>query len=529
MTTDPVKVIDLKSVSRPKILVAEDEKDIASLIEDWLSEIYDVTVAFDGKTAVQKAVWHQPQVILLDVVLPDMSGYDVVRQFQGASQTRGIPVIVMTAKNFDDSTIKLIKLESNVFGFLNKPFKPSDLIKMLEVVLKGGRSLGLGGAPLPTPVPQSPERKSEKSSGGGAMGGAGSPGQEPPIEPIPETPIPGEPIPAPVREAIDPVPEEKKERVRDQQPTRSHRKSLPLEEKGNNPVSVVRAGLFKWVGLLCLAIFFLILALLGVGEWTCRRSEQELGVRFFTPPLFPASRFNSFMPYQWNDPGNTSPTVWNDGDVVYPINQWGLRGPDVTLVAPNGVRRILLLGGTSTFGPGVVESATLARRLESFLNEDRPGGYQVINGGLWALSPAEQWAFVKGQGLNFKPDTILWLCENRPPGVPSTEGLRWLANRRWLVKPPFSTSRFLQMLVQIKIRGEGDPVLKVGDPLLLAADKLAKDQKIFFRYWIVPRENLSTKGRRVGSELSWILGDGPPVLNTTVVERLARAVEKKSE
>ncbi|MBK8574117.1 MAG: hypothetical protein IPN90_00015 [Elusimicrobia bacterium] len=48
------KVIDLKTSSRAKVLVAEDEQDIASLIEDWLTEIYDVTVALNGKTVVQK-------------------------------------------------------------------------------------------------------------------------------------------------------------------------------------------------------------------------------------------------------------------------------------------------------------------------------------------------------------------------------------------------------------------------------------------------------------------------------------------
>jgi DNA-binding response OmpR family regulator len=61
---------------------------------------------------------------------------------RGLPRRKGIPVIVMTAKNFDDSTIKMIKAEGNVFGFLNKPFKPSDLIKMLEVVIKGGKALG---------------------------------------------------------------------------------------------------------------------------------------------------------------------------------------------------------------------------------------------------------------------------------------------------------------------------------------------------------------------------------------------------
>jgi hypothetical protein len=63
----------------------------------------------------------------------------------------------------------------------------------------------------------------------------------------------------------------------------------------------------------------------------------------------------------------------------------------------------------------------------------RSGPYQVINAGLWALTPQEQWDYVKGQGFNFKPEAILWLCENRREGEPSSEGLRWLGSHRWWV------------------------------------------------------------------------------------------------
>jgi len=111
------EVIDVNVQAKPKVLVADDEQDIASLIEDWLSETYDVTIALNGKTAVQKAIWHQPNVILLDIVMPDMGGYEVVRLLQSTPQTQDIPLIVMTAKNYDDSTVKMIKAEKKRLRF----------------------------------------------------------------------------------------------------------------------------------------------------------------------------------------------------------------------------------------------------------------------------------------------------------------------------------------------------------------------------------------------------------------------------
>lgn len=521
--TDPVKVIDLKTSARAKILVAEDENDIASLIEDWLSEVYDVTVALDGKTAVQKAVWHQPQVILLDVVLPDMSGYDVVRLLQGAAQTRGIPVIVMTAKNFDDSTIKMIKLENNVFGFLNKPFKPSDLIKMLEVVLKGGRSFLPEVGAAPAPVLPSPGKAQEPLPNAGAdvVKDVSGPVEDsfPPSRATEELVLSSEPIGLVAESRADSG--ESPDRVS----PKVRKKDGPARETGEGTPSPEPPGNLKRIFLGCLVIFFILGLVLGVGEWTCRQVERDLGRRYFTPPLFPATSYNAFMPYQWNNPENTKPTVWNDGEVVFSFNQWGLRGADFPLVASSGVRRILLVGGTSTFGPGVPESETLARRLETLLNVGRPGTFQVINGGLWALSPKEQWAFVKGQGFNFKPEMILWLCEGRLPGAPSTEGVRWLAGRRWLTNPPFGSSRFLQMLVQNKIQGKGDPVPKRGDPLFLEAEKMAKEQKVAFHYWILQQGNLGIfEWKGVGPTV----GDVPLGSNGSILDRLIRAVDKKT-
>lgn len=500
---DVPKVIDLKTEARAKILVAEDEQDIASLIEDWLSDTYDVTVALNGKTAVQKAVWHQPQAILLDVVMSDMGGYDVVRLLQGAPQTKDIPVIVMTAKNFDDSTIKLIKAEGNVFGFLNKPFKPSDLIKMLEMVLKGGRAHPSGGGPSPANVPPPPAallgRAPDLHPSGFDVVKTGHILGSEPIEggSVPE--IKAVESPPPPVESVASAPEMPRSKPRKE-------KTKEVEAAASSAPRKLFALLVK----LILGVVFLAGLFLGVAEWTCRRAETALGVSFFAPPLYPSSRFNSFLPYQWRDSNVTNLSYWDDGRVVYQFNQWGLRGPDFPLVTPSGVCRILLLGGTSTFGIGVPEKETISVRLEALLNEKRPGRFQVINGGLWALSAEEQWAFVKGQGFNFKPEAILWLCESRAPGDPGTLGLRWLADHRWLVSAPFTDIRFIQMLVQSKVRGGGDPAPKDGDPLFREAEKMAKEQKVALTYWVLPQGAAALAA-----------------FNEDLLEQLSSAVEKK--
>jgi CheY-like chemotaxis protein len=502
---EPAKVIDLKTIPRAKVLVAEDDHDIASLIEDWLSEIYDVNVALNGKTAVQKAVWFQPQVILLDVVMPDIGGYDVVRLLQGTPQTKDIPVVVMTAKNFDDSTIKLIKAEGNVFGFLNKPFKPSELIKMLDVVIRGGRphspeGVAATGNVSPAPSPITPAPPPVISSGVDAVkSGEDAHG-------------PREELGNPMGQRVVDLSGDSAEigMLPRQRPRLKPKKTTPSEDEEIGFSSLRQ--LFTILGKAGLSFLVAVGLLFGVAEWTSRRAEEALGVPFFTPPLYPVSRFNSFLPYQWNDPKTSAPSYWDDGRVVYQFNQWGLRGPEFPLVTPSGVRRILVLGGTTTFGLGVGERDTVSVRLETLLNKNRSRTFQVINAGLWALSAEEQWAFVKGQGFNFKPEAILWLCENRAHGTPTTEGLRWLADHRWLASMPFAESRFIQLLVQLKIRGAGDPVPKVNDPFFREAEKMAKEQKVALTVWILPRGAVALTA-----------------FQENMLERLARTVRNKPE
>ncbi|MBK8871458.1 MAG: response regulator transcription factor [Elusimicrobia bacterium] len=495
---ETTKIVDLKTETKAKILVVDDEQDIASLIDDWLSDLFDVTVALNGKTAMQKAVWTQPQVVLLDVVLPDMGGYDVVRLLRGAPQTKDVPVIVMTAKNFDDSTIKLIKAEANVFGFLNKPFKPSELVKMIEAALKGSQSDSTVEAEVIVPPP---------------------PATNSVVEDVPVS-----------------VVEETKSASNDEPPSTLPDKNLkpPAKPKAtvrhradeDRPRGIGRLvyGAIK-IGL---ALVFAGVLFFGAAEWAARESEEALGKRFFVPPVYPSSRFNAFLPYQWNNPKNTSPTYWEDGKAIYQFNQWGLRGQDFPLLPPAGVRRILLLGGSTVFGLGVRESDTLSHRLENRLNESRWGRFQVINAGLWALTPQEQWDYMKGQGLNFKPDAILWLCEPRQEGEPSSQGLRWLGSHRWWVVPPFSESRWIQLMVHRKIRSRENTSDPNNDALFKEAEKLTRDQKIIFHRWMLDRGDLKISGSARLND-PYMVRDADPVASflDRLVDRLAPVVVRE--
>ena len=121
---------------KAKILIADDEPNIVSLLEDLLSQDYDVAHAFDGPSALAEAQKQKPALILMDMMMPGMSGYEVLRALQADAETKAIPIILVTARDFDPSTEDLFKKEANVVEFVNKPLKPSDLLTLIQKILK---------------------------------------------------------------------------------------------------------------------------------------------------------------------------------------------------------------------------------------------------------------------------------------------------------------------------------------------------------------------------------------------------------
>lgn len=117
-----------------KILVAEDERDIRELIEFTLRYAgHQVTAAVNGEEALIRALETLPDLLLMDVRMPKMTGYEACRQLKLDESTREIPVIFLTAKGQDDE-IKT-GFEVGAVEYMVKPFSPEDLTRRVSEIL----------------------------------------------------------------------------------------------------------------------------------------------------------------------------------------------------------------------------------------------------------------------------------------------------------------------------------------------------------------------------------------------------------
>ncbi len=117
------------------ILVIEDEKDIYTLIEYNLQIAgFQVIQATDGEDGLLFAVENGPDLILLDWMLPLLSGIEVLRQLRSRSETREIPVIMLTAKG--EETDRLRGLHGGADDYITKPFSPAELLARIHALLR---------------------------------------------------------------------------------------------------------------------------------------------------------------------------------------------------------------------------------------------------------------------------------------------------------------------------------------------------------------------------------------------------------
>lgn len=116
---------------RPTVLVVDDERQIVKLIEINLRKVgYNVICAYDGEEALEKAAAKRPHLIILDVMLPHMNGFDVLKRLQRDPDTRHIPVIMLTAEAQDADIFA--GWQSGVSSYLTKPFDPRELLRMVD-------------------------------------------------------------------------------------------------------------------------------------------------------------------------------------------------------------------------------------------------------------------------------------------------------------------------------------------------------------------------------------------------------------
>jgi DNA-binding response OmpR family regulator len=116
----------------PKILVVDDELKIARLVRDYLTEAgFDVVLAGSGHAALASARSDQPDLVVLDLGLPGMDGYDVTRSIRRHS---AIPIIMLTARS--EETDRIIGLELGADDYVVKPFSPRELVARVKAVLR---------------------------------------------------------------------------------------------------------------------------------------------------------------------------------------------------------------------------------------------------------------------------------------------------------------------------------------------------------------------------------------------------------
>lgn len=131
-------------MKKTKILVVDDEKDIIELVRYNLEkEGFVVISAIDGEKALELVSKKDPEMIILDLMLPGIDGLDVCRELKRNDQTSSIPVIMLTAKGEESDIV--VGLELGADDYITKPFSPRVLVSRVKAVLrriKGKREEG---------------------------------------------------------------------------------------------------------------------------------------------------------------------------------------------------------------------------------------------------------------------------------------------------------------------------------------------------------------------------------------------------
>jgi len=117
------------------ILIVEDEKDISELVAYHLNQSgFKTIAAMDGTSALEEVKKNRPILIILDLMLPDMDGKEICRTLKADSHTRGIPILMLTAKA--DEIDRIIGFELGADDYVTKPFSPRELVLRVKSILK---------------------------------------------------------------------------------------------------------------------------------------------------------------------------------------------------------------------------------------------------------------------------------------------------------------------------------------------------------------------------------------------------------
>lgn len=118
-----------------KILIIDDEEEFVSYMKAniELRDGYEVITALDGEEGLKAAESGKPDLVLLDIKMPGMDGFEVLKRLKENKNTKSIPVIMVTARTDDDTMMEALKLHDN--GYVVKPVKIEELEEKMEDAL----------------------------------------------------------------------------------------------------------------------------------------------------------------------------------------------------------------------------------------------------------------------------------------------------------------------------------------------------------------------------------------------------------
>ena len=119
-------------MSMDKILIIDDDEDLCELVGEYLTvEGFEVATAHDGTEGLAQALDSDPDLIILDVMLPSKNGFDVLRELR---ETSSIPVLMLTARGEDME--RIVGLEIGADDYMPKPFNPRELVARIRAILR---------------------------------------------------------------------------------------------------------------------------------------------------------------------------------------------------------------------------------------------------------------------------------------------------------------------------------------------------------------------------------------------------------
>lgn len=131
---EPIADDDAESEGRDTILIVDDADEILQLVSLTLEDTYDVVTAMDGFEGLRQADEHSPALIVLDVMMPKMSGYDVCLRIKENPRTEHIPVLMLSARGEKQAVAK--GFYAGADDYLPKPFDPEELLLRIRALIR---------------------------------------------------------------------------------------------------------------------------------------------------------------------------------------------------------------------------------------------------------------------------------------------------------------------------------------------------------------------------------------------------------